>query len=182
MKTLPIVPLIILLVISCASSKPESEMVLNPKIDYKGFQKLTSDLQSYRQQRLVDIETFNAFASSENTIMLDTRSKRAYEQVHIKGAIHLNFSDFTDDKLAEIIPSKETRILIYCNNNLRSEKEALMDKRVELALNIPTFINLFGYGYQNIYELNGYLEEDDKRLSLVQNINSERLTSALQLK
>ena len=26
-------------------------------------------------------------------------------------------------------------------------------KRVELALNIQTFINLYGYGYRNVYEL-----------------------------
>ena len=31
-------------------------------------------------------------------------------------------------------------------------------KRISLALNIPTFINLYGYGYENIYEL-GVLTE-----------------------
>ena len=28
-------------------------------------------------------------------------------------------------------------------------------KSAPLALNVPTFINLYGYGYQNIYELSG---------------------------
>ena len=70
-----------------------------------------------------------------------------------KGAVHLNFSDFAEEKLEKVIPSKETRILIYCNNNIDSPLEALADKSLPLALNIPTYINLFGYGYQNVYEL-----------------------------
>ena len=40
-----------------------------------------------------------------------------------------------------------------------------MDKRVDLALNIPTFINLYGYGYRNVYELKDRLNEDDSRLN-----------------
>ena len=74
---------------------------------------------------------------------------------HIDGAAHLNFSDFTDDKLAQLIPSKDTRILIYCNNNFTDNVAPVPVKRIELALNVPTFINLYGYGYENIYELDG---------------------------
>ena len=33
-----------------------------------------------------------------------------------------------------------------------------------LALNIPTFINLYGYGYDNIYELKDYMDEEDDRV------------------
>ncbi|HCJ80276.1 MAG TPA: rhodanese-like domain-containing protein, partial [Erythrobacter sp.] len=53
------------------------------------------------------------------------------------GAIHLNFSDFTDDKLAKIIPSRDTRILIYCNNNFTDNVAPVPVKRIELALNVP---------------------------------------------
>jgi hypothetical protein len=28
------------------------------------------------------------------------------------------------------------------------------NNQLTLALNIPTYINLYGYGYQNVYELN----------------------------
>lgn len=40
-------------------------------------------------------------------------------------------------------------------------------KRVELALNIPTFINLYGYGYKNIYELGDMISVDDPRIRFV---------------
>lgn len=33
-----------------------------------------------------------------------------------------------------------------------------------LALNIPTFINLYGYGYRNIYELDELVNINDPRV------------------
>lgn len=136
------------------------------KVDYSGFLNISGELAAYRTSRLIDIETFNAFGADENTIILDTRSKTAYDEVHIEGAVHLNFADFTEKALARAIPNKNTRILIYCNNNFESPREALMNKMLPLALNIPTFINLYGYGYTNIYELDEYLNENDKRVTL----------------
>ncbi len=72
--------------------------------------------------------------------------------------MHLNFSDFTQGKLAKLIPSKDTQILIYCNNNFLGDQNNFPSKSEGLALNIPTFINLYGYGYKNIYELSSLVE------------------------
>lgn len=130
----------------------------NPAIDYAGFQKLTSEIHSIREARRIPEEEFLRMAAEEGTVILDTRSKAKYDMKHIKGAIHLNFSDFTDQSLAKLIPDKTTRILIYCNNNFDGDPVAFQGKRMPLALNIPTFINLYGYGYENIYELKPYLD------------------------
>ena len=140
------------------------------QVDYRGFVGMTQEVQEYREGRLVGIEKFNAMAKEKGTIILDTRSKWAFDAFHIKGAVHLNFSDFTNEKLAKVIPLKTTRILIYCNNNFANidKKPAIQSKMVELALNIPTFINLYGYGYKNIYELSENLKVTDKRLDLVE--------------
>ena len=71
-----------------------------------------------------------------------------------KGAVNLPFSDFTDEKLRKIIgESKARMILIYCNNNFSDNLVPIPLKRAPLALNIPTFITLVGYGYTNIWEL-----------------------------
>lgn len=122
-------------------------------IDAPGFLALSEDVLAYRKSRLVTLEQFNAMKDQPETMILDTRSREAFDEGHIEGAVHLNFSDFTDEKLAKTIPSKTTRILIYCNNNFTDNIQPIMVKRVELALNVPTFINLYGYGYENIYEL-----------------------------
>ena len=134
------------------------------KIDYHGFDKLTQEVQKYRQTRLVDVKEFVDLSREPNTVILDTRSEWAYNGRHIKGAIHLNFSDFTADKLAELIPDQNTRILIYCNNNFFGDPKRMALKSGPLALNIPTFINLYGYGYKNIYELKNLVSVDDKRM------------------
>ncbi len=130
-------------------------------VDYPTFQAMTDEARSHREQRLITLENFLEMGAASDTIILDTRSKSAFEDGHIKGAVHLNFSDFTDDKLAEIIPDFDTRILIYCNNNFSDDVAPVPKKMVSLALNIPTFINLYGYGYTNIYELGEEISLDD---------------------
>lgn len=45
---------------------------------------------------------------------------------------------------------------------LQAEQQPIM-----LALNIPTFINLYGYGYRQVYELNELISVLDDRVTLV---------------
>jgi len=136
-------------------------------IDYGGFSQLTEEVRLYRENRLISKDDFLAMAKDPNTIILDTRSKAAFDMGHIKGAVHLNFSDFTEDKLAKVVGSKDTRILIYCNNNFSDNIAPMLLKRVQLALNIPTFINLYGYGYKDIYELGDTVSIHDPDMQIV---------------
>ncbi len=139
----------------------------SPEIDYPAFAAMTDDVMAYRESRLVSLDAFNRMKAEPGTIILDTRSQAAFAMGHIDGAVHLNFSDFTDEKLASTIASKDTRILIYCNNNFEDNIEPIMVKRAPLALNIPTFINLYGYGYENIYELGELVSIADEDVSWV---------------
>jgi hypothetical protein len=59
----------------------------------------------------------------------------------------------TEEELARIIPSKSTRILIYCNNNFINEPGAFPAKNLAASLNVYTLNVLFAYGYTNVYEL-----------------------------
>jgi len=134
-------------------------------VDFDAFETLTKEVKEYRKDRLLHLNKFLAYAKEENTVILDTRSAEMYDRKHVKGAIHLDFSDFTQANLLRLIRSFNTRILIYCNNNFAddqirfatkgiSPKISLSPKKpLTLALNIPTFINLYGYGYKNVYEL-----------------------------
>jgi phage shock protein E len=136
-------------------------------VDYPGFLELGADIAAYRESRLVDLETFNQMKADPGTIIIDARSGNAYALGHVGGAVNLNFSDFSDGMLAEVIGAKDRRILIYCNNNFTDNIAPVMLKRVELALNVPTFINLYGYGYQNIYELSGAYSITDPAIGWV---------------
>ena len=42
---------------------------------------------------------------------------------------------------------------------------AAQAKPVMLALNIPTYINLYGYGYRNVYELHELVKVNDPRIA-----------------
>ena len=136
-------------------------------IDYDAFTALANEVAPYRAQRLVSLIEFNEMKADPATIILDSRSPGSFAMGHVEGAVNVNFSDFTDDKLAKMIPSKNTRILIYCNNNFEDNIDPVMLKRIDLALNVPTFINLYGYGYTNVYELEGMHSISDPEIHWV---------------
>jgi len=152
------------------------------KVSFKDFKSLVSKAEKHRQQRLINLDEFLEMAEQDGVIILDTRSKLRFDRIHVKGATHLNFSDFTQDNLSEIIPSPDTTILIYCNNNFEGNQVdftskvfvpptvvatqfAEQEKPLMMALNIPTYINLYGYGYKNVFELNELVDVDDPRIS-----------------
>ena len=147
------------------------------KVDYDAFEKLVAEVKSHRANRLVTLEDFIKMSKEKNTIILDTRSDEMYKGKHIKGAIHLNFSDFTQENLAKIIPNNNTRILIYCNNNFAKDEAFFptkayvppvakeKKKEITMALNIPTYINLYGYNYKNVYELKELINVYDERIT-----------------
>jgi phage shock protein E len=138
------------------------------QIDYQGFQGLTREVERYRADRLVTLADFQRMAREPNTIILDARSADAYAQGHIDGAINLPFTDFTDQSLRAALQDPNVRVLIYCNNNFSNNAQPVILKRVELALNIQTFINLYGYGYRNVYELADVVDFNDPVVGWVQ--------------
>ncbi len=137
------------------------------QIDYQGFQGLTAEVNAYRGGRLVTLAAFQLMAREPNTLILDARSAAAYAAGHIAGAINLPFTDFTDQSLRAALRDPGTRILIYCNNNFSNDAAPVMLKRVELALNIQTFINLYGYGYRDVYELADVVDFNDQAVRWV---------------
>ncbi|MEO0883440.1 MAG: rhodanese-like domain-containing protein [Pseudomonadota bacterium] len=149
------------------NASPAPIVTTERAINFDGFLAFSERTMAYRADRLISLDDFLTFAGEYDTIILDTRSASAFAEGHIDGAVHLNFSDFTERKLADIVPDRATRILIYCNNNFIEDAEPVPAKSPQLALNIPTFVNLFGYGYLNVYELGEMVSLDDPRLTWV---------------
>lgn len=156
------------------------------KVSFDDFKGLVADVESHRADRLVDLDTFLEMSKKNGVIILDTRSKYRFERIHVEGAKHLTFADFTQDNLRKIIPSFDTTILIYCNNNFEGNQVDFtskifvpgarsadrltkqfesQEKPLMMALNIPTYVNLYGYGYRNVYELHELVSVDDPRIT-----------------
>jgi rhodanese-related sulfurtransferase len=155
------------------------------KVSFDDFKGLVAEVETHRASRLIDLNTFLKMSKEEGVIIFDSRSDFRFDRIHIKGAKHLAFTDFTQDNLAKVIPNPDTRILIYCNNNFdgnqtdfatkafvprpKPDKEvatqiAVQEKPRMMALNIPTYINLYGYGYRNVYELHELVKVTDPRI------------------
>jgi rhodanese-related sulfurtransferase len=156
------------------------------KVSFDDFKGLVAEVETHRAARLVDLNTFLKMSKEEGVIILDSRSDFRFDRIHLKGAKHLAFTDYTQDNLKKLIPDPETKILIYCNNNFdgnqtdfaskvavprpKSDKAAAAQfaaqtKPLMMALNIPTYINLYGYGYHNVYELHELVKVNDPRIT-----------------
>ncbi|HTU11334.1 MAG TPA: rhodanese-like domain-containing protein [Allosphingosinicella sp.] len=154
-----------------AAAQPARQAVQrdNPQIDYPGFRRLAAEVQPYRQTRLVDWAEFDRMRGQREVLILDARSETAFRQGHIAGAVNLPLPDFTAESLARVIGANRNRpILIYCNNNFSNNRAPVVTKMLPLALNIQTFINLVGYGYRNVRELNDVIDFTDPEVRWVQ--------------
>lgn len=130
----------------------------NRLIDYAGFQAIVdSSRREHEKQRLTEDE-FLAAMKASNVVVLDARSASMYKLRHIKGAVNLPFTDFTAASLSGILPGKDTRILIYCNNNFLNDPMAFASKMPPASLNLSTYTSLKAYGYDHIYELGPLLD------------------------
>jgi hypothetical protein len=183
MKT--IIGAVLLSVMAANAGMTQDKNYPKAKVSFEDFKGLVAKVEPHRASRLIDLNTFLKMSREPGVIILDSRSTFRFDRIHLKGAKHLAFTDFTQDNLGKVIPSPETKILIYCNNNFDGNQIdfatkaatppkprnalatqiASQEKPIMMALNVPTYINLFGYGYHNVYELNEFVKVTDPRIS-----------------
>lgn len=96
------------------------------------------------QKHQIDAPQFIKMTKDPAVIIADLRSQEEYDHQHIKGAVHLG-SDVSEKTLKAIAPSKDTTIILYCNNSLRPSR---MVSLTSVAL--PQALYL---GYKNTYVL-----------------------------
>ncbi|RBP42326.1 rhodanese-like domain-containing protein [Roseimicrobium gellanilyticum] len=156
---------VILLILTAAfqaaekkSPAQEASAIPNPQIDYPGFLKDADKVGALREKRRITEKQFIEMMQDPDTLILDARSAEKYARLHIRGAKNLSLPDMTEADLAKVIPTKNTRVLIYCNNNFDKAPVAFPAKGGRLSLNIFTFNTLYGYGYTNVYELGPFID------------------------
>jgi hypothetical protein len=151
--------------------------------DSTRFLEIATAVEELRDRNRLSAADFAEAAKDPDTIILDARGREFYERLHVMGAVNLPYTHFTRFSLEELIPDRSTRILIYCRNNLKNAPEGFpvppatpeafelrvidgrelevpteyeppeLPKLAEAGLNIPTFIALHSYGYNNVWEL-----------------------------
>jgi phage shock protein E len=138
----------------------------NPAIDMDGYLRISREAAKHRETRRLSEEDFIRMSAEAGTLVLDARSKEKYDLLHVHGAINLSFPDITIDSLKKAIPDKDTRVLIYCNNNFKNAEAPFPSKLPTASLNLSTYIALYSYGYRNIYELAPRVDPKTSKLPL----------------
>jgi len=87
---------------SLVSSTPPTTKSI-PLVNYAYFEQLVTQVKQVRNSRLVSLNHFLSEGNKSNKVILDTRLKAMYDLKHVKGAIHLNFSDFTTANLTAFL-------------------------------------------------------------------------------
>lgn len=168
MKTFPLLISLALMAgaTGAAQSAETAAGLDNPAIDMDGFLRVSRQAAEHRQSHRVSEEDFLRMSREPGTIVLDARSAEKYRLLHVQGAINLSFPDITVDSLAQTIPDKTTRILIYCNNNFSGAEKPFPAKMASASLNLSTYITLYNYGYRNVYELGPLIDANATKLPL----------------
>jgi hypothetical protein len=139
----------------------------NPAIDMPGYLAVATQAAGYRESHRVSEEDFIRMSREPDTIVLDARSARKFDELHVAGAVNLAFPDIASESLRTTIPDRDTRILIYCNNNFRGAQGPFPSKRADASLNLSTYISLYSYGYRNVYELAPLIDIAKTKLELI---------------
>jgi len=137
----------------------------NPAIDMAGYLKAASEAARHRETRRVSEAEFLRLSRAPGAIVLDARSREKYDELHVAGALNLSFPDIAIETLQQTIPGKNTRILIYCNNNFTNAPGPFPSKLPSASLNLSTYIALYSYGYRNLYELAPLVDLEASKLS-----------------
>lgn len=77
----------------------------------------TSD-SSYEQ---ITQEAAKEMMDTQEVIVLDVREQDEYDSSHIPGAVLLPVGTIDEDTAAEVIPEKDSTVLVYCRSGNRSK-------------------------------------------------------------
>lgn len=92
---------------------------------------------TYRQ---ITREEAKEMMDTQEVIILDVREQNEYDSSHIPGAVLLPVGTIDEETAAQVIPEKDSTVLVYCRSGNRSKTASSALARL---------------GYTNIYEFGG---------------------------
>src|SRR5437764_5901190 len=129
-----VLTLTILCVISPAHAQNKAP-IANPAIDMQGYLLVSMEAAKHRESRRLTEDEFIRMSREPGTVVLDARSREKFDELHIREAINLSFSDIAVESLRRTIPDKDALILIYCNNNFVGAQGPFPTKLPTASLN-----------------------------------------------
>ena len=105
-----------------------------------GCGETTSNASSEDGYQQISQEEAKEMMDTQDVIILDVREQDEYDSGHIPGAVLLPVGTIDEDTAAEVIPEKDSTVLVYCRSGNRSKTASSA---------------LAELGYTNIYEFGG---------------------------
>ena len=99
-----------------------------------------SNASSESDYQQISQEEAKEMMDTQDVIILDVREQDEYDSGHIPGAVLLPVGTIDEETAAEVIPEKDSTVLVYCRSGNRSKTAS------------STLAEL---GYSNIYEFGG---------------------------
>ena len=96
-----------------------------------------SNASSESDYQQISQEEAKEMMDTQDVIILDVREQDEYDSGHIPGAVLLPVGTIDEETAAEVIPEKDSTVLVYCRSGNRSKTASSA---------------LAGLGYTNIYE------------------------------
>ena len=100
----------------------------------------TSNASSESSYQQISQEEAKEMMDTQEVIILDVREQDEYDSGHIPGAVLLPVGTIDEETAAEVIPDKDSTVLVYCRSGNRSKTASSA---------------LAELGYTNIYEFGG---------------------------
>ena len=143
--------ILLLLIPSGASAVPPV-----PQGTYKDYARHHRDalaLAEIHKERLITPQQLLDMMQDPNTVLIDVRDIERYAKSHIKGAKNYSPFIFSDKEFQELVPDKETKIILYCDNGLSYIAGPPKKNMRAISLTSLAFPYLYTLGYHNLYEL-----------------------------
>ena len=99
-----------------------------------------SNASSENDYQQISQEEAKEMMDTQDVIILDVREQDEYDSGHIPGAVLLPVGPIDEETAAEVIPEKDSTVLVYCRSGNRSKTASSA---------------LAELGYTNIYEFGG---------------------------
>ena len=99
-----------------------------------------SNVSSESSYQQISQEEAKEMMDTQDVIILDVREQDEYDSGHIPGAVLLPVGTIDEETAAEVIPEKDSTVLVYCRSGNRSKTASSA---------------LAELGYTNIYEFGG---------------------------
>jgi hypothetical protein len=134
----------------------------NRSADLHAYVANARNADAIRKSRHLTEDQFLQAMAEPGVVLLDTRNAAAYKLRHVKDAVNLSLPDLSAASVAPLVPAKSTKVLVYGSNNFpeaASPAPAASPK-------ISAFVNLYTYGYTNIFELGPVVDVKTTKLPL----------------